>query len=135
MSLPQPLMFTVGLIDQITKPIAKISHAFNGLAADYQRGTMQMASGIGGIAASALGIHQALMPAIEMDRALGNAKGIGLTDDALNKLADTSMSFAIKYGKSATEVIGHGEKMRQIMGKCLPTFCNQQQNRALFLQW
>ncbi|TVL14760.1 phage tail tape measure protein [Shewanella algae] len=120
MSLPQPLMFTVGLIDQITKPIAKISHAFNGLAADYQRGTMQMASGIGGIAASALGIHQALMPAIEMDRALGNAKGIGLTDDALNKLADTSMSFAIKYGKSATEVIGHGEKMRQIMGE-MPT--------------
>ncbi|MBO2695813.1 phage tail tape measure protein [Shewanella algae] len=105
MSLPQPLMFTVGLIDQITKPIAKISHAFNGLAADYQRGTMQMASGIGGIAASALGIHQALMPAIEMDRALGEVKSLGVRESALKTLADTSYDFALQYGKSATEFV------------------------------
>ncbi|WP_345840869.1 phage tail tape measure protein [Shewanella algae] len=105
MSLPQPLMFTVGLIDQITKPIAKISHAFNGLAADYQRGTMQMASGIGGIAASALGIHQALMPAIEMDRALGEVKSLGVRESALKSLAGTSYDFALQYGKSATDFV------------------------------
>ena len=105
MSLPQPLMFTVGLIDQITKPIAKISHAFNGLAADYQRGTMQMASGVGGIAASALGIHQALMPAIEMDRALGEVKSLGVRESALKSLAGTSYDFALQYGKSATDFV------------------------------
>ncbi|WP_219012162.1 phage tail tape measure protein [Shewanella algae] len=105
MRLPQPLMFTVGLIDQITKPIAKISHAFNGLAADYQRGTMQMASGIGGIAASALGIHQALMPAIEMDRALGEVKSLGVRESALKSLAGTSYDFALQYGKSATDFV------------------------------
>jgi len=105
MSLPQPLMFTVGLIDQITKPIAKISHAFNGLAADYQRGTLQMASGIGGIAASALGIHQALMPAIEMDRALGEVKSLGVRESALKSLAGTSYDFALQYGKSATDFV------------------------------
>lgn len=105
MSLPQPLMFTVGLIDQITKPIAKISHAFNGLAADYQRGTMQMASGIGGIAASALGIHQALMPAIEMDRALGEVKSLGVRESALKSLTGTSYDFALQYGKSATDFV------------------------------
>ena len=70
MSLPKPLMFTVGLIDQITKPIAKIRNQFDGLAQNYQKGTYQMASGAAGIAASGLALQNALMPAIEMDQSI-----------------------------------------------------------------
>lgn len=105
MSLPQPLMFTVGLIDQITKPIAKISQSINGLASNYQTGTMQMASGIGGIAASGYALQQALMPAIEMDRALGEVKSLGVQDDALKMLANNSYDYALQYGKSATDFV------------------------------
>ncbi|MFG0454918.1 phage tail tape measure protein [Shewanella mangrovisoli] len=105
MSLPQPLMFTVGLIDQITRPIAKISQSINGLASKYQTGTMQMASGIGGIAASGMALQQALMPAIEMDRALGEVKSLGVQDDALKMLANNSYDYALKYGKSATDFV------------------------------
>ncbi|KEK29137.1 phage tail tape measure protein [Shewanella xiamenensis] len=105
MSLPQPLMFTVGLIDQITKPIAKITQSLNGLASNYQAGTMQMASGIGGIAASGIALQQALMPAIEMDRALGEVKSLGVQDDALKMLANNSYDYALKYGKSATDFV------------------------------
>ncbi|MFT5788014.1 MAG: hypothetical protein ACI8SJ_000109 [Shewanella sp.] len=105
MSLPKALMFTVGLVDQITKPIAKISQQFNGLAANYQAGTMQMASGIGGIAASGYALQKALMPAIEMDRVLGEVKSLGVRDSALKQLTDTSYEYALKYGKSATEFV------------------------------
>ncbi|MCW3171210.1 phage tail tape measure protein [Shewanella subflava] len=105
MSLPAPLMFTVGLIDQITKPIAKISQQFNGLASNYQAGTMKMASGIGGIAASGYALQNALMPAIEMDRALGEVKSLGVRESALKMLTDTSYEYALKYGKSATEFV------------------------------
>lgn len=105
MSLPQPLMFTVGLIDQITRPIAKISHAFNGLASNYQAGTMQMASGIGGIAASGYALQNALMPAIEMDRALGEVKSLGVQNDALKLLANNSYDYALKYGESSTDFV------------------------------
>ncbi|MGI2146249.1 phage tail tape measure protein [Shewanella frigidimarina] len=105
MSLPAPLMFTIGLIDQITKPIAKISKQFNGLASNYQAGTMQMASGIGGIAASGYALQKALMPAIEMDRALGEVKSLGVRQSALKMLTDTSYEYALKYGKSSTEFI------------------------------
>ncbi|MCS6158398.1 phage tail tape measure protein [Shewanella baltica] len=105
MSLPAPLMFTVGLIDQITRPIAKISHAFNGLASNYQAGTMQMASGIGGIAASGYALQNALMPAIEMDRALGEVKSLGVQDDALKMLANNSYDYALRYGKSSTDFV------------------------------
>ncbi|MDR9767694.1 phage tail tape measure protein [Shewanella baltica] len=105
MSLPAPLMFTVGLIDQITRPIAKISQGLSGLASNYQAGTMQMASGIGGIAASGYALQNALMPAIEMDRALGGVKSLGVEQDALKQLANTSYDYALQYGKSATEFV------------------------------
>ena len=105
MSLPQPLMFTVGLIDQITKPIAKISHSLNGLSSDYQAGTMKMASGVAGIAASGYALQNALMPAIEMDRVLGEVKSLGVRESSLKQLTDTSYQYALKYGKSATEFV------------------------------
>lgn len=105
MSLPAPLMFTVGLIDQITKPIAKISQGLSGLASNYQAGTMQMASGIGGIAASGYALQNALMPAIEMDRALGEVKSLGVQNDALKLLANNSYDYALKYGESSTDFV------------------------------
>lgn len=105
MSLPQQLMFTVGLVDQITKPIAKVSNSLNGLTNDYQRGTMKMASGVAGIAASGYALQNALMPAIEMDRALGEVKSLGVRESALKQLTDTSYDFALKYGKSSTEFV------------------------------
>lgn len=98
-------MFTVGLVDQITKPIAKISNSLNGLTNDYQRGTMKMASGVAGIAASGYALQNALMPAIEMDRALGEVKSLGVRESALKQLTDTSYDFALKYGKSSTEFV------------------------------
>lgn len=117
MSLPQPLMFTVGLIDQITRPIAKISHAFNGLASNYQAGTMQMASGIGGIAASGYALYQALQPALEIDKALGDARGVGVADSALKQITNTAMDFSLQFGKSSVEVINHATKLRGVLGE------------------
>ncbi|MGO2349336.1 phage tail tape measure protein [Pseudoalteromonas nigrifaciens] len=105
MSLPQSLMFTVGMIDQITKPIAKISSSLNGLTNDYQAGTMKMASGVAGIAAAGFALQNALMPAIEMDRALGEVSSLGVRESALKQLTDTSYEFALKYGKSSTEFV------------------------------
>ena len=105
MSLPQSLMFTVGMIDQITKPIAKISNSLNGLTNDYQAGTMKMASGVAGIAGAGFALQNALMPAIEMDRALGEVSSLGVRESALKQLTDTSYQFALKYGKSSTEFV------------------------------
>jgi TP901 family phage tail tape measure protein len=103
--LPKQLMFTVGLIDQITKPIAKISKQFNGLSSNYQAGTMKAASGIAGMAAAGYALTNAMQPAIDMDRALGEVKSLGVRDSALKELTNTAYDFSLKYGKSATEFI------------------------------
>lgn len=116
MSLPQPLMFTVGLIDQITKPIAKISQKLNGLASNYQAGTMQMATGVAGIAASGYALQNALMPAIEMDRALGEVKSLGVRDSALKMLANNSYDYALKYGESAVDFVRSSYDIQSAIG-------------------
>jgi TP901 family phage tail tape measure protein len=103
--LPKQLMFTVGLIDQITKPIAKISKQFNGLSSNYQAGTMKAASGMAGMAAAGYALTNAMQPAIDMDRALGEVKSLGVRDSALKELTNTAYDFSLKYGKSATEFI------------------------------
>ncbi len=114
--LPKQLMFTVGLIDQITKPIAKISQQFNGLSNNYQTGTIKMASGVAGMAASGYALTNALQPAIEMDRALGEVKSLGVRDSALKKLSDTSYDFALKYGQSSTEFIKSSYDIQSAIG-------------------
>lgn len=116
MSLPAPLMFTVGLIDQITKPIAKISNKLNGLAENYQAGTMQMATGIGGVAASGFALQNALMPAIEMDRALGEVASLGVRDSALKMLSENSYAYAMKYGESATDFVRSSYDIQSAIG-------------------
>ena len=116
MSLPAPLMFTVGLIDQITKPIAKISNRINDLSATYQAGTMQMASGIGGVVASGFALQNALMPAIEMDRALGEVESLGVRDSALKMLAQNSYEYALKYGASAVDFVRSSYDIQSAIG-------------------
>lgn len=116
MSLPKPLMFTIGLIDQITKPIAKISQQLNGLSANYQQGTMQMAAGVGGVVASGYALQRALMPAIEMNRSLGEVRSLGVQDSALKMLTDNAYEYAIKYGESASAFVRSSYDIQSAIG-------------------
>ncbi|MEN3159592.1 phage tail tape measure protein [Alkalimonas sp. NCh-2] len=116
MSLPKPLMFTIGLIDQITKPIAKISQQLNGLSANYQQGTMQMAAGVGGVVASGYALQRALMPAIEMNRSLGEVRSLGVQDSALKMLTDNAYEYAIKYGESASTFVRSSYDIQSAIG-------------------
>ena len=124
--LPKQLMFTVGLIDQITKPIAKISKQFSGLASNYQAGTMKMATGMAGIAGAGYALSNAMQPALDIDRALGEVKSLGVRDDALKQLTDTAYDFSLKYGVAADEFIRSGYDIQSsidgINGKDLSAF-------------
>lgn len=66
----------------------------------------QAAKGGAGLWATGVAIQNALMPAIEMDRKLGEVKSLGVTDEALKQLQQTALEFASDYGKSATEFVG-----------------------------
>ncbi|HCE3234802.1 TPA: phage tail tape measure protein [Vibrio parahaemolyticus] len=104
--LPEALRFTVGLVDQISKPLGNIQRQINDVTNTYRQGTHTMMSGAAGMVGAGFALQQALMPAIEMDRALGEVKSLGVADDQLKTLAQTAMKFSVEYGKSATEFVG-----------------------------
>ena len=103
--LPEALRFQVGLIDQISKPLGHIQRQLSDVTNTYKQGTQTMVSGAAGMVGAGFALQQALMPAIEMDRALGEVKSLGVADEQLKQLSDTALEFAVDYGKSAADFV------------------------------
>ncbi|MDX1300895.1 phage tail tape measure protein [Photobacterium sp.] len=103
--LPEALRFQIGLIDQISKPLGNIQRHLNDVTNTYRQGTHTMMAGAAGMVGAGFALQQALMPAIEMDRKLGEVKSLGVADDQLKTLAQTAMKFSVEYGKSATDFV------------------------------
>ncbi|PSW05634.1 phage tail tape measure protein [Photobacterium lipolyticum] len=103
--LPEALRFQIGLIDQISKPLGNIQRHLNDVTNAYRQGTHTMMAGAAGMVGAGFALQQALMPAIEMDRKLGEVKSLGVADDQLKTLAQTAMKFSVEYGKSATDFV------------------------------
>lgn len=116
MSLPEPLRFNVGLIDQISAPLGHIIRQFDEMGQGYRDGTQTMITGAAGVAGAGLALQSALMPAIEMERALGEVKALGVADETLTALSKTALTFSAQYGQSAVEVIRHAEGVKNAMG-------------------
>ena len=110
--LPEALRFQVGLIDQISKPLGNIKRQMSDVTNTYKQGTQTMVSGAAGMVGAGFALQQALMPAIEMDRKLGEVKSLGVADDQLKTLAQTAMEFSVEYGKSATEFVDSSYKIQ-----------------------
>ncbi|AGB11032.1 TPA: phage tail tape measure protein [Vibrio parahaemolyticus] len=103
--LPEALRFQVGLVDQISKPLGNIQRQLNDVTNTYRQGTHTMMAGAAGMVGAGFALQQALMPAIEMDRVLGEVKSLGVADEQLQQLSDTALQFSTEYGKSATEFV------------------------------
>ncbi|TYC93852.1 phage tail tape measure protein [Vibrio anguillarum] len=101
----EKLLMHIGLIDQITKPLQGITKEIQGAMGTAEKGMEQAAKGGVGLVATGFAIQNALMPAIEMDRKIGEVKSLGVTDEALKQLSQTALQFSAKYGKSATEFV------------------------------
>ncbi|MBY8259563.1 phage tail tape measure protein [Vibrio fluvialis] len=101
----EKLLMTIGLIDQVTKPLQGISKEMHSAMDTGKSGLQDMATGGAGLVAAGFAIQNALMPAIEMDRKIGEVKSLGVTDEALKQLSQTALEFASEYGKSATDFI------------------------------
>ena len=114
--LPDALKFQVGLIDQISKPLGNIQRQMTDVTNTYRQGTQTMVTGAAGMVGAGFALQQALMPAIEMDRALGEVKSLGVADDQLKTLASTAMKFSVEYGKSATDFVAASYDIKSAMG-------------------
>ena len=112
----EQLMLTVGLVDKVTRPIQGINQQIQQTGELGRQSMDRMVGGVAGLAASGVALYQALMPAIEMDRVLGEVKSLGVVQEDLDQLSQTATEFSIEFGKSATEFVGAAYDIKSAMG-------------------
>lgn len=108
----EKLMIQMGLTDQVSKPLGKMQRQLDSLAQKTKKSFTNIGVGAAGIFAGGAAIKTAMMPAIEMDRKLGEVKSLGVVQKDLDKLSKTALEFSVKYGKSATEFVDSSYKIK-----------------------
>ncbi|PAX78123.1 phage tail tape measure protein, partial [Citrobacter sp. TSA-1] len=101
----QRLELLLELTDKLTKPLRAAGRQVKGFA-DTSRSAFRNIA-IGGAALWGVGatIKGALMPAIEMDRALGEVKSLGVAESGLRKLSQAAVDFTMEYGGAAQDFV------------------------------
>ena len=101
----QRLSFVVSLLDQVTGPAGKIQKTLSNTAKSARSAFADIGSGALGVAGAGIAMKSLLDPAIQMDRALGEVRSLGVADSALSDLSNTALKFSVQYGRSASEFV------------------------------
>lgn len=97
------LAFILSLTDKVSGPINKIKTNMNDLADKTGENIRTMGLGLGGLVGAAAGISASLEPALEMNRALGDVRALGVAEDALTSLNAKALEFSTNYATNAAE--------------------------------
>lgn len=122
------LAFILSLTDKVTAPMGKVKTSFSDLAQQGQKNITQMGLGLAGMVGAGVAITQSLEPALEMNRALGEVRSLGVAEDALNALNRKSLEFSVAYGENARDFVASAYQIdgaiKGLAGSQLATFTN-----------
>ena len=104
-SATSKLDFVLRLVDQVTAPLGKVQAAFGDLANRGQKGITQIGIGLAGVVGTGYALQEAMQPALEQQRALGEVKSLGVAVDALDLLNQKSLQFSVAYGENASAFV------------------------------
>lgn len=99
------LAFILSLTDKVTAPAGKIKNTIVDLAEAGQAAIVQMGAGWLGMRESLEGITASMEPALEMNRALGDVRALGVAEDALTSLNAKALETSVAYGINAVEFV------------------------------
>jgi TP901 family phage tail tape measure protein len=99
------LAFILSLTDKVTAPLGKVKMGFNDLAEQSEKNIKTMGLGLGGMVGAGVAITQSLAPALEMNRALGEVRSLGIAEDALSSLNQKALEFSVDYAASARDFV------------------------------
>lgn len=99
------LAFILSLQDKVTAPLGKVKMGFSELADQSEKHIKTIGMGIGGVTAAVVGIRESMEPALEVNRALGDVRSLGVAEDALSALNAKSLQFAVSYGENAKDFV------------------------------
>jgi TP901 family phage tail tape measure protein len=122
------LAFILSLTDKVTAPLGKVKMSFSDLAEKSEKNIKTMGMGLGGMIGAGAAITQSLAPALEMNRALGEVRSLGVAEDALNALNRKSLEFSVAYGENARDFVASAYSIegaiKGLTGDQLATFTN-----------
>lgn len=122
------LAFILSLTDKVSAPLGRVKTSFSDLATQGEGNIKQMGLGLGGMIGAAKGISESLEPALEMNRALGEVRSLGVAEDALNALNQKSLEFSVNYGENARDFVASAYSIsgaiKGLSGDQLATFTN-----------
>ncbi|NBA97972.1 phage tail tape measure protein [Pseudomonas sp. R5(2019)] len=122
------LDFILALTDKVTAPLARVKMSFSELAEQSEENIKQMGVGLAGVWGAATGITESLAPALEMNRALGEVRSLGVAEDALTSLQEKSLQFSVDYGENAQAFVASAYKIdgaiKGLAGNQLAVFTN-----------
>ncbi|AMW86424.1 Phage tape measure [Pseudomonas yamanorum] len=122
------LAFILNLTDKVTAPLGKVKTGFSDLAAQSQKNITQMGIGLAGMVGAGMAISGSLEPALEMNRALGEVRSLGVAEDALDALNKKSLEFSVAYGENARDFVASAYSIegaiKGLSGSQLATFTN-----------
>jgi len=122
------LAFILSLTDKVSAPLGKVKTKFTDLATQGQQNIMKMGTGLAGMVGAGVAISESLEPALEMNRALGDVRSLGVAEDALNALNRKSLEFSVAYGENARDFVASAYSIsgaiKGLTGDQLATFTN-----------
>ncbi|MFJ2464601.1 phage tail tape measure protein [Pseudomonas sp. NPDC087615] len=122
------LDFILALTDKVTAPLGKVKTGFSDLAEQSEKNIKTMGMGLAGVTGAFVGINESLQPALEMNRALGEVKSLGVAEDALTALNQKSLEFSVNYGENARDFVASAYSIegaiKGLTGSQLATFTN-----------
>ncbi|WP_296187962.1 phage tail tape measure protein [Pseudomonas sp. UBA1879] len=122
------LAFILSLTDKVSAPLGKVKTSFSDLANQSQQNIKQVGIGLAGMVGAGVAITESLEPALEMNRALGQVKSLGVAEDALESLNRKALEFSVAYGTHANEFVESAYSIsgaiKGLTGEQLATFTN-----------
>ena len=112
----EKLMYTVSLLDRVSGPSQKIGKNIDRMTQRFQSGMAGIASGAAGLFSTGYALKAIMGPAVEMDRAIGEVKSLGVRETALKKLEKTALDFSVKYGENATDIVRSSYDIQSAIG-------------------
>lgn len=122
------LDFILSLTDKVSAPLAKVTKGFDNLATQGEANIRQIGTGVAGVWGALTGIEASMAPALDVNRALGDVRSLGVAEDALASLNAQALDFSVSYGGSAESFVASAYKIegaiKGLAGTQLATFTN-----------
>jgi TP901 family phage tail tape measure protein len=99
------LFYTIGVIDKATSPMNKIRKNTSKMSQSMTAGVTSVGIGLASLVGVGAAIEGSLAPAIDMSKALGEVKSLGVLERDLKMLQNTALDFTSSFGGSASAFV------------------------------